>query len=362
MLNNPPLTRALFCYIGKNLRYPFVLPLSMVFVTTLRCNSKCKTCFIWRNGRERKAELTVDEYRKIFQSLGRLYWVTLGGGEPFLREDFLQIVLDACRYLKPTIVNIPSNGSRPDDIFYVIDMATRLYPKTKFILNLSLDHIGEKHDSIRGLPGGFNLAYKTIENLKAIKKVNFNLGIHTVISKYNLDDFEYIYRWVNDNLRPDSYIIEDAQQREEFMNQGEKLFSCRRDYVKAIKFYLDNIKKVKTTGINKIRRAFRITYYGSVSKSLLSGGKPFSCYAAYASCQINPDGEVWVCATRGFKLGNLRESKYNFRSLWYSKEAMAMRKRVKNQRCSCNLSNVSYSNILFNPAQLVSTVYNYIRY
>lgn len=362
MLNKLLLTRILSCYISKNIRRPLSLPLSMVFSTTLKCNSKCKTCFIWKEQPKQDNELTADEYKTIFQLIGRLYWVTFGGGEPFLRQDFSRIIMDACKYLKPTILNIPSNGSRPEEIFSAIDKVTCLYPDTKFVLNLSLDHIGEKHDIIRGMPGSFNLLCKTIKNLKSIRRPNFNLGIHTVISKYNSGDFEYIYDWVNSNLSAGSYIIEDAQIREEYMNHREIFFDGPNDYAKAVKFYLDNIAKVKMSGINKIRRAFRITYYKSLNKSLISGRSQHNCQAAYASCQVNPDGEVWACATKGLSLGNLRKSKYDFKELWYSRGANEARSKIKSQGCSCNLSNASYSNILFSPSQLISTFYNYIRY
>ena len=362
MLNKFLLTRALSCYISKNMGYSFSLPLSVVFAITLKCNSKCKTCFIWKNPQNQDNELTVDEYKRIFQSMGRLYWVTFGGGEPFLRGDFVQIILDACRFLKPAIVNIPSNGSRPQEIFDVMDKVTQRYPETKFILNLSLDHIAEKHDMIRGMQGSFDLACKTINDLSMIKRRNFNLGVHTVISKYNLNDFPFIYEWISKNLSQDSYIIENAQVREEYMNHNEAFFSQKSDYAKAIEFYLNSIKKVKMLGINKLRRAFRITYYESVLKSLLSASRPYDCYAGYASCQVSPDGEVLACATKGLSLGNLREFQYNLKILLRTKEAKKVRLRIKREKCFCNLSNVSYSNILFNPGKLVASIYNYVRY
>jgi MoaA/NifB/PqqE/SkfB family radical SAM enzyme len=359
---NLSLVRALLCCAGKRTGHSLGLPFNVVFAITLKCNSRCKTCFIWRNPPDQDHELTTDEYKRIFKSLGRLYWVTLGGGEPFLRKDFLQIITDVCGYCKPSLVNIPSNGSRPQEMLSVMDEVTRLHPRTTFIVNLSLDHIGEKHDSVRGMPGSFDLVCKAISNLKSIKRRNFNLGIHTVISKYNLDDLEHIYGWVRSHGLADSYIIEDAQVREEYRNDGGDFSNDPHDYAKAMKFYLDNIKKVKMTGMNKIRRAFRITYYESIAQALRSGKSPHDCQAAYASCQVNPDGEVWACATKGLSLGNLRKSMYDFRELWYSRDAHEARLKIRDRKCSCHLSNVFYSNMLSSPSKLISTIYNYARY
>ena len=53
-------------------------------------------------------------------------------------------------------------------------------------------------------PGVRNAAYK-----------NFTLGVHTVISNFNIDEFETIYAFVRDELKPDSFISEVAEERVE---------------------------------------------------------------------------------------------------------------------------------------------------
>jgi MoaA/NifB/PqqE/SkfB family radical SAM enzyme len=349
-------------YIGRRLNSAITLPINVVFVVTSKCNSQCKTCFIWQNQDNRVKELTLAEYRMILQSMGKTYWVTVGGGEPFLREDLLEIVLNICNYLKPKIVNIVSNGTMPEKIFYTVRKLTNLYPNTHFILNLSLDHISEKHDIIRGLEGNFDLVFKTVESLKAIRNSNFSLGIHSVISKYNLNEFPFIYYWIKENMLPDFYIIENAQRREEFMNLEADFFQKPTDYLKAVKFYLDKIKSEKMAGINRLKRAFRIVYYNAVKESLLYKKKPYNCYAGYSSCQINPDGAVWSCATKGFILGELRNHNYDFKGLWLSRKANEMRDKIRQGQCSCHLSNVSYTNILLDPTKLLSVLYNFMRY
>lgn len=338
------------------------VPLSMVFVTTLKCNSRCKTCFIWRNKKSKNSELTLEEYKKIFQSLGKIYWVTVGGGEPFLRKDFIEIVINICKYLRPKIINIPTNGSMPDEIFKVMSQLVATYPNTKFILNLSVDHIGEKHDWIRGMEGNFHLLSQTIERLKTIKRSNFMLGIHTVISKFNSNEFQYIYYWINKNFQPDFYIIENAQIREEFMNEEVDLLREPEDYVKAIDFFLGKIKSARMYGFQKLKRAMRITYYNSVKKSLILNTRPYTCYAGHASCQVNLDGEVWACATKGYVMGNLRNYDYNFKTLWSSVQANNVRQEIKKNECSCYLSNAAYTNILLNPGKLFQVFKNLLVY
>ena len=63
---------------------PRLLPFSLVVSVSYRCNSRCKTCGVWRIPSE---ELTVDEWRKVFSHLGRApFYLTFTGGEPFLQR------------------------------------------------------------------------------------------------------------------------------------------------------------------------------------------------------------------------------------------------------------------------------------
>lgn len=362
MLTNFPLYKLPLYYINKRYNYCSALPLSAVFVTTWQCNLKCRTCFIWKHTYVQNEELTLEEYEKIFRSFGRTYWVTLGGGEPFLREDFLEIALALCRHVTPRIVNIVSNGSQPDAIYDAITKLQRAYPEIRFILNLSLDHIGQRHDEIRMKEGSFSLVCETVKKLQSVKPRNFVIGLYTIISQYNVDDFESIYNWIQDNIRPDTYAIEDAQIREEFKNSQGIFVPKRYDYLKTVKFYLDRLKSERPKGVNILKKAFRIVYYKTIMGSLAFNEQPYNCYAGYSACQINPNGEVWSCATKGFKLGNLKQHNYNFKELWFSPEANQIRKKMKEEKCCCCLSNMVYTNTLIIPRYLISLLRNLIQY
>lgn len=352
----------MFLYlISKKFNCFFPSPINVVFVTTTKCNSKCRTCFIWKSPEAEKGELSVEEYKKLLRSMDKVYWVTIGGGEPFLREDFFEIATNICNYLRPKVLNIPTNGSKPNRIWYVMNGLIKRYPGVQFTLNVSVDHIGEQHDWIRGLPGNFSLIFQTVERLKRIKNTNFILGIHTVISKFNFKDFQYVYHWIVENFQPDFYIIENAQLREELRNQRISLLNEPDDYIKVINFFLDKMRREKYSGFLNLKKAFRITYYKSVKNFLILNQRPYSCYAGYASCQIAPNGEVWACATRGYVMGDLKKYNYNFAQLWTSLQANSIREKIKNEQCFCSLSNTSYTNILLNPKRLFQVLWYLIR-
>ena len=111
---------------------PRLLPLNLTLNVTFRCNSRCATCNIWKKkvdssfitSHERnmqaknilktdqfekvvRDELTLSEWKKIFQSIGprKVFWLILSGGEPFLREEIVEVCQLAAKYLKPKIIH-----------------------------------------------------------------------------------------------------------------------------------------------------------------------------------------------------------------------------------------------------------------
>ena len=62
-------------------------PINVTISTTFRCNSRCLTCNVYERPVD---ELSVEEWGKVFEALGRSpVWFTFSGGEPFLRKVFL---------------------------------------------------------------------------------------------------------------------------------------------------------------------------------------------------------------------------------------------------------------------------------
>ena len=95
-------------------------PITLTFSVTNLCQSRCKTCQIWRIYPEKhqdpRDELTVQEVRHIFRSMRRVYFFNVSGGEPFLRNDLPEIVEAAVEYLRPAILHAPTNALAPDRI------------------------------------------------------------------------------------------------------------------------------------------------------------------------------------------------------------------------------------------------------
>jgi MoaA/NifB/PqqE/SkfB family radical SAM enzyme len=319
------------------------------------CNSRCATCNVYEKSPDR---LSLEEFDRIFDSLGQApFWFTMSGGEPFLREDIVEICTSAYTRCKPAIINIPTNASLYKVVPGRVQRILENCPETNLVINVSLDEIGEKHNEIRGFPNNFKRALTTYRALKELTKTypNFTLGIHTVISKFNVDNFPAIYEQLQ-RLAPDSYITEIAEERVELGTIDCDITPSLDKYSQAIDFLSDQIKQHHFSRLSRITQSFRLEYYSLVKKILKQQTQVLPCYGGVISAQISPQGDVWPCCIRADVMGNLRENNYNFRQIWQSAEAANIRKSIRRKECYCPLANASYTNILCSPISMLKVL------
>ncbi|OPY71472.1 MAG: Antilisterial bacteriocin subtilosin biosynthesis protein AlbA [Syntrophorhabdus sp. PtaU1.Bin002] len=345
-------------YLFRLTGRPRQLPMNLTLSVSYKCNSRCKTC----NIHQRKAdELSLDEWRRIFKSLGHgVFWVTMSGGEPFLRQDLSEIVCSAYDECGPSIINIPTNGLLTERIPKVVVDIADYCRQAQIVINVSIDDIGEKHDSIRGVPGNYDRALATFTALKKIGLPNLSIGIHTVISRFNVDRIPAVYNALS-GLRPDSYITEIAEEREELCTIDSGITPSPGEYSRAVDYLLSHLKKDHFGKVGRITRAFRIEYYRMVKRILAERRQIIPCYAGFASAQISPDGDLWMCCVKAQSVGNLRNYDFDFKKVWFSEEAGLERRKIKKGECFCPLANASYTNMLHNPRSLCRASLNFLR-
>jgi MoaA/NifB/PqqE/SkfB family radical SAM enzyme len=340
---------------------PLALPMNLTISVSYRCNSRCKTCNVWQRPND---DFTLEEYDKTFASIGRdAYWFTFSGGEPTLRKDLPEIIASAYRHCRPGIINIPTNGIQDKIIPGRVERILQAAPTSDVIINLSLDGVGEKHDVVRGVKGNFERAMRTYAGLKALKGQykNFTLGVHTVISNFNIDEFESIYAFVRDDLKPDSFISEIAEERVELDTVGMGIMPSGPKYRAVIERLQEGIHKAEFSGVSRVTQAFRDRYYDLVKRTLTEKRQVIPCLAGIASAQIAPNGDVWTCCIRAESVGSLREHNYDFKAVWRTTKANALRKGIKAGECYCPLANASYTNMLCHTSTLASVASDLVR-
>jgi MoaA/NifB/PqqE/SkfB family radical SAM enzyme len=337
---------------------PLALPMNLTISVSYRCNSRCKTCNVWQRPND---DFTIEEYEKTFESVGHAaYWFTFSGGEPTLRKDLPEMVEAAYRHCRPGVINIPTNGIQDKIIPERVERVLQAAPGSEVIINLSLDGVGVKHDIVRGVKGNFERAMRTYAGLKALKGryKNFTLGVHTVISNFNVDEFENIYAFVRDELKPDSFISEIAEERVELDTVGMGITPPIQKYQPVIERLQEGIHKAEFGDVTRITpritQAFRDRYYDIVKRTLVEKRQIIPCLAGVASAQIAPNGDVWTCCIRAESVGNLRQHNYDFKSVWTTPKADELRRSIKAGECYCPLANASYTNMLCHVPTLTS--------
>jgi MoaA/NifB/PqqE/SkfB family radical SAM enzyme len=342
-------------HLGSSAPLPFNITLSV----TYRCPSRCLTCNITK----RKAqELTPEEYRRIFGSLGKkAYWVTISGGEPFLRSDLPEIVDAIVEESSPRIINIPTSGTTHASIFRFLPQILKKTRGSQLTINFSLDEVGERHDQIRRTRKNWE---KTLESLRFAKSLqadfpHLTVGIHSVISVFNVDRLPVIYEELH-KLAPDSYITEIAEERAELLTLGSGITPSPIKYNDVVNFILARLRSDPHQGFASIIDQFRLEYYKLVKRTLAEKRQVIPCYAGSASCQIAADGDLWGCCVRAESLGNLRDVQYDLASLWNNPAARRFRQSVKNRDCHCPLANASYTNMIMDPLTVLRICWNLV--
>jgi MoaA/NifB/PqqE/SkfB family radical SAM enzyme len=331
--------------------YPRMLPLSLTLSPSPRCNSRCLTCNIWM---KRENELSLDEWDKVLESLGRApYWITVSGGEPFLYRGVVELCELAYKHGRPGIINIPTNGILPT-IPEKVRRIAESCSESRLIINLSLDGVGEKHDRIRGVAGNFDQFERTCKALLELRDQlpNLTVGIHTVVSVFNVADLDEIIDYA-DRSGADQFVTEIAEPRVELDTVGLPITPSRDDYQRAIDRLIAHVEKRRYHQISRITEAFRVSYYRLVKRILDEEDQVIPCYAGWASAHIYADGTVWPCCVRADRLGNLREHGYDFRRIWFGEKIKEVRRSIAARECHCPLANASYTNLLHHLPTLV---------
>lgn len=147
-------------------------PVNVTWEMTYDCNLACIHC-LSDSGKRRTAELTTDQCRSVIDDLSsmKVFQLNIGGGEPFMRPDFLDLMDYA--HDKGMVTCISTNGTLIDR-----DIARRLNHPLVYI-QVSLDGASpESNDPIRGR-GSFQ---KVLNALEYLRELDIEVSINTVLT------------------------------------------------------------------------------------------------------------------------------------------------------------------------------------
>ena len=129
----------------------------------------------------------AEKWGLIFKRAKSLMHLTVTGGEPFIRKDFVEIIDNIIKSSGVPRVSINSNGFYKDRIQNFIPQLINKHKDTEFTLSISIDGPEEIHDKVRSFNGAYKKALETIAVMKDYReKPNFFLKLASVLTKDNM--------------------------------------------------------------------------------------------------------------------------------------------------------------------------------
>jgi MoaA/NifB/PqqE/SkfB family radical SAM enzyme len=280
-------------------------------------------------------EMSPPEVARVFAKLGRLDVVRITGGEPFLREDLLDVAEAVARASRPRVLHITTNGSFPDRI---VDFVERFPAARRLAFMVSFDGHREEHDASRGKQVTYDTAMESVRRLAALRdRVGLDVSVnHTVISPVSLADsgrlradlaplgvdVQSVLAYAESSM----YAIKLRGKRAEHLivPEGYPLHPrlAGADVVGFVEGELERTSAMKSPA----RRLAKRYYLRGLLARLRGTPSPTPrprCVALRSHVRLLPDGSVPVCQFNTEVVGNL--AKQPMDDVWNGPKAKASR-------------------------------------
>ena len=286
-------------------------PVNVTWEITLKCNLRCIHC-LSNSGDGSKDELNTSECMKLIDDLTALkvFQVNIGGGEPFIREDFLDL-LDYS-HKKGLVTCVSTNGTILDN-----SIARHLSAMDMLYLQVSLDGADEDtNDRIRG-KGTYKKVLNAIEALTA-NKVKFS--INSVLTRTNFEQLETLRDMAGE------YGAELRVSRFRPSGRGKSSKADLGPTPEQLEYFAEWLE-----GHDLVRTGD--SFFCLTSDHRREKGLDM-CGAAKMTCCVSPDGNVYPCAflqEAPFLSGNVR--KESFKEIWDNSSVLNQFRNINVKSC-----------------------------
>ena len=275
----------------------FPAPVLVSWEVTKTCNLNCSHCASQiMEGRE----LDTQEALALIEHMHEtgVFMLSFSGGEPLIRPDIF-LLLERVRELGMEF-GLTTNGTLLDE-----KIVRKLASLEPFNVHISIDGVGEVHDSFRNMTGVFD---KAVNSLRLFKKHGIPHGITTSITRRNVGDLDNIKDFVKQNdirsweiffaIPVGNLEKEEALNSEQFIELAGKIESIRQE--------LDRTRVVVGDSLG---------YFG---KKCIRDEEWNGCTAGINHCSIDAYGNVKGCPVQPSELieGNVRDKSLS--GIWSS--------------------------------------------
>lgn len=166
----------------------------VVWNCTNTCNLRCRHCYADSKSQVFDGELETKEAKTLIEDLAsaKVPVLLISGGEPLLRKDLFELIA----YAKKNNIRstISTNGTLIDQ-----ETAQRLKQNEVSYVGISLDGIGTKNDTFRGVAGSFDQAVRGIRNCMDVGQ---KVGLRFTINRHNYDQLRDIFYLIKEEQIP----------------------------------------------------------------------------------------------------------------------------------------------------------------
>lgn len=292
------------------------IPFATLEVTS-KCNSRCKTCNVWRlqaDQDENRRELDTEECCAVLDQLRELgcQSIELHGGEPTLRRDLPELVSCCTRLGMATM--FATNGLSMTE-----KLASELVEAGVTQIRFSLEGPRETHNLIRGREDAFDKQMQAIAAIHEADKAGRVLKvINTTISSMNIQGIEdiidvarqvqirHILVFLASVVGPDV-----AEQTNEIF--GEDVAYRRSLLESEVLIHDPDLIERKRAQLLKRAQEQDVhlnnsTFFTRPVSAVIRGIKrhPGPCSRICDACTVDSFGDVLPCEYLRYKLGNVR--------------------------------------------------------
>jgi len=312
---------------------------------TYNCNSQCIMCDLWdhhKRATKPNRELALDEIKSFVEEsrlLQKPKVVVLSGGEPFLRNDLVDLCGFFSHQLPSSSIGILTNGINTEMILNKTKDILNRVPSQKLWLGSSLDGVGKEHDRIRGVDGAFAGLCRTIQHFKK-ELPQIKLSVTFTMTPYNVDQLLPAKQFAdNEGLDFFAQFVVPKSAREEFIWTPQDLDRADKEIMQITRGIIskigpggnfDSLDRIKDKNLIS-----QLYYWSHLVKYQTNPQRFFKkCVAGSKFAMFNPYGECYFCpGHKNSSIGNIREQKFD--NLWHSQKAQHMRDFIKDGNCHC---------------------------
>lgn len=295
-----------------------VAPVNVTWEITRRCNLHCRHCLSADLMERCDDEMDLFACRRFVDDLDRtgVFQVNFGGGEPFLRPDFLDILDYA--HARGITTCVSTNGTTLNG-----PLADRLARMEYLYIQVSLDGASPgTNDPIRG-EGTFERIVSGIEMLLRHGFPGHKLSTNTVVTAVNFRDILEIRKLGK------RYGVKTRLSRFRPSGNARKVwrdYRLDREQLAELSAFLSDHKDVLTGDS-----------FFSITAEDRRGLGLNMCGAAKMTCSVAPDGNVYPCAFLQeplFASGNI--TRETLEAIWQNAPSFRSLRDIRIESCeSC---------------------------